>query len=365
MDTGRANEIFREYGSAVAYIAVEYPNGDQGIGTAFHVGDGIFVTARHVVEGNSILSIGTRDWLFNAEVESDPAGSIDEDSRTKIVPNMRRGPVFLRDTSDRTDIAVFAIEGYGTMPWFALGGHLDDWLDEKDWVLSEAIIFGFPPLPMSKAPTLVAARAEVNAMVDLRDSPYGHFVLSAMPRGGFSGGPAITEHGYLLGMVTRSLTANGNSEELGYMAVLGVEPIWACLADNKMLPPCQSDFWGGFWNSKSAYLYSKGDPNGGAPAWVALFDDGTSLAITVCCHKDKELQERSFKAATEKLSSYALTVTAKSEPDAKHLDFPNISDAARAHAVEAARAALNVLIESGLVVGEGNSGDNLGGDKWW
>lgn len=34
----------------MAYVAVE-KDGEPGIGSAFHVGDGIFVTARHVVEG--------------------------------------------------------------------------------------------------------------------------------------------------------------------------------------------------------------------------------------------------------------------------------------------------------------------------
>lgn len=50
-------QLFDRYAAAVAYVAVELPNGDQAIGSAFHVGDGVFVTARHVVEGRKILEI--------------------------------------------------------------------------------------------------------------------------------------------------------------------------------------------------------------------------------------------------------------------------------------------------------------------
>ena len=50
-------QLFRHYGPAVAYVEVESSDGDRGIGTAFHVGGGIYVTARHVVEGQTIIGI--------------------------------------------------------------------------------------------------------------------------------------------------------------------------------------------------------------------------------------------------------------------------------------------------------------------
>src|SRR5687768_4097318 len=51
--------MYEKYAAGLAYVAVELPNGDQSIGSAFHVGGGVFVTARHVVEKNRILSVTT------------------------------------------------------------------------------------------------------------------------------------------------------------------------------------------------------------------------------------------------------------------------------------------------------------------
>lgn len=50
-------DLFERYAPAVAYVSVRLPSGDEAIGSAFHVGEGAFVTARHVVEGCKILEI--------------------------------------------------------------------------------------------------------------------------------------------------------------------------------------------------------------------------------------------------------------------------------------------------------------------
>src|ERR1044071_1921868 len=57
-------ELYLRYGPCMAYIAVE-SDGDESIGSAFHVGEGIFVTARHVVEGKRIKEMKvTNERLF-------------------------------------------------------------------------------------------------------------------------------------------------------------------------------------------------------------------------------------------------------------------------------------------------------------
>lgn len=48
--------LYLRYGCCMACICVER-NGDESIGSAFHVGDGIFVTARHVVENAKIVEM--------------------------------------------------------------------------------------------------------------------------------------------------------------------------------------------------------------------------------------------------------------------------------------------------------------------
>lgn len=59
-----SKDLYADFSAAVLPVVVKDKNGDQGIGTAFHVGDGSFVTAgmwwreRSNAASNSIL-IGT------------------------------------------------------------------------------------------------------------------------------------------------------------------------------------------------------------------------------------------------------------------------------------------------------------------
>ena len=57
MDSREARKLFHEHATALAYIDVKKPNGDRSVGSAFHVGDGVFVTARHVVENKEDVEV--------------------------------------------------------------------------------------------------------------------------------------------------------------------------------------------------------------------------------------------------------------------------------------------------------------------
>jgi hypothetical protein len=61
MNAAQARDLYFKYCAAVAYVAVETPQGNAQIGTAFHVGENIWVTARHVVEGNRIQQVKTTE----------------------------------------------------------------------------------------------------------------------------------------------------------------------------------------------------------------------------------------------------------------------------------------------------------------
>jgi len=61
------HETYIRAAGAVAYVAVVDSKGDEGIGSCFHIGNGIFVTARHVVEGLTIKEVATTKSAYPKE----------------------------------------------------------------------------------------------------------------------------------------------------------------------------------------------------------------------------------------------------------------------------------------------------------
>jgi hypothetical protein len=86
MDSRRARKIYSECASAIAYVDIERPCGERGIGSAFHVGGGVFVTARHVVEGDTILDVKITEAIgISSEEHFREHMNIDDDKVEKFV----------------------------------------------------------------------------------------------------------------------------------------------------------------------------------------------------------------------------------------------------------------------------------------
>lgn len=261
MDSNRARRLYAEHAAAMAYIDVERSDGSRSIGSAFHVGDNVFVTARHVVENNKIIEIKVTEpvgittveyfqevlKLDNAEVrarEHEKAWGRDRAILFKhwIEPlTIIDGPHF-HDHPD-VDVAAFRVEKtHPNIGTIKLGIHFDDWVYRGLWQLSDAIVLGYPPIPFTTTPLLIAARAEINTFIVPRHVPFVHFILSATPRGGFSGGVAIHEDGDALGIITSSLLDGDQPEQLGFFAALSIEAIIHCLAINNLYPEFQRNY---------------------------------------------------------------------------------------------------------------------------
>ena len=223
-------------------------DGLPGIGTAFHIGDGVYLTARHVLENTSLQAVVPISFgnLFeedlkvpkptNAQIVIDgqflPVWSIEHEDELKF-----EGPFFHPD--ERIDVAAFRLVGLDpNTPHLLLGGHYDDWIRDPDWLLSKGTAFGFPPIPFTTDPTLVAASVEVNAVIDTWLDRYVRFVVSGPPRGGFSGGPVVHEWGFVLGMTIQSLEQMHNDEG-GFFTVLSIEALRECLDHHNMTPDYQ------------------------------------------------------------------------------------------------------------------------------
>ncbi|WP_409054571.1 serine protease [Variovorax sp. GrIS 2.14] len=233
---------FLKYRGCVGFIASEAPDGTAAVGSCFHVGDGVFVTARHVVEGRKIIEVGFDDDITSYSLLANPKhwgpklhGSV----------TIGRGPLFHDDP--RVDLACFVAEPF-PKEWIPLGGHLDEYLGQFELVLYRTLVLGHPPIQMSRRPILVASLGEINALAELYSVPHPHFIVSCMARGGFSGGPALVAYNEAndkggtaaLGVVTQALCRDGQPEQLGYMAVITVEPVYAMLESHGLLPGAQS-----------------------------------------------------------------------------------------------------------------------------
>jgi len=221
MSKEKFRQLYEAFASGIAFVALEDANGAQSIGSAFHVGEGVFVTARHVVENRKIISVATTESTIRSiPVRNGAHEVVHHPARGKVA----RRPLF--HPNENVDVAALVVDGIDA-PVIPLGGHLNDSLG-TELVLCPTLVLGYPPIPFAKEPILVAATGEVNAIVDKYTGGHPHFILSTMARAGFSGGLAITDFGCALGLITESLGHADKPAELGYLSVLSIEPIYVC-----------------------------------------------------------------------------------------------------------------------------------------
>jgi hypothetical protein len=281
-------DLFGQYAGAMAYVAVRSENGDEAIGSAFHVGDGVFVTARHVVEHRAITEVATTS---RAEVVIETASvvrAVSSVTTYQVEPRVLTvvaGPFFHADRS--VDVAVFRVGGLDDRtPRVPLGSHFDSDIEDHTFVLSEALVLGYPPIPNTNVPRLLAARAEVNAVIDTRHTPYAQFVISAIARGGFSGGLVLSEYGHALGMVTESQVTNAVPPELGFMTVLSVEPIYGCIAPHFTLSG-EIGAWSFVQDCRRYIRLARSEAARLNPrlasATISLYDDDRDVYIELVC----------------------------------------------------------------------------------
>lgn len=274
------HETYVRAAGAVAYVAVVGANGDEGIGSCFHIGDGIFVTARHVVENVKIKEVATTK---SARLAGEAAGKVVSPRILRIIDGPHFGP-------DNLDVAVFRVSlEEGPLPAISVSGHTEYDIEEHDLVLADLVILGYPPIPYTTIPVQVAALGQINAVVRVWHSPASHFVASTMARGGFSGGVALDRSGTALALVTESLGTDTSLVETGYTSLLSIAPAVDLAADtygfsvHGMGPGRYTDMLIGMrfsqpaTTSLSSYVYD---------AHVFVYDDNRDVFIELICNDD-------------------------------------------------------------------------------
>jgi hypothetical protein len=281
-------ETYVRSAGAVAFIAIVDANGDEGIGSAFHIGDGIFVTARHVIEGATIKEIATTK---SAHLSEEAGGKSVPPRRLEIV----EGPFF---GAEGLDVAVFRVDlGNTPLPAISVSQHTDYSLGENDLVLSDILVLGYPPIPFTTIPSQVVALGQINAVVRVRHSPVLHFIASATARGGFSGGVALDQSGLALALVTESLGTGDMPVETGYMSLLSIEPA-VDLAAEKFGFSAHGGFPGRYTDTLIAVKFSNSSQR---PlnsfiydASLYVFDDDRDVFVEINC-TDEALRARAVE----------------------------------------------------------------------
>jgi len=229
MGKAHPRHIFEDYERCVLCICVELPSGDKAAGTGFHVGGGWVVTAKHVLDGNKLdRVVGSYGEVTSLGVI--PASEADVD--LALIKTDFELDHYMKHHSFHGDDR----RNKAKTDHIPLGFHLDDWVG-SEFILSRVVLFGFPRIPTSARRDLVVVQGEVNAIVDKHKGGSPYFIISPQPRPGFSGGPVFSEYGFLLGVLVESLTENDRDAELGFSAVLSIEPLLHLLASNNIRPP--------------------------------------------------------------------------------------------------------------------------------
>ncbi|GIU35999.1 serine protease [Shewanella schlegeliana] len=281
-------KLYRECRRSIAYVTVSTSNGDESIGTAFHIGQGYFVTAKHVIQNNKIIEVGiTQPQLRTQDAHALPLSEIERPLSLKVISE----PIFAEVEAD--DVAIFQVELQERLPSIKLNSTHDIYQSEDLALLSKVLCIGYPPIPLTVHPFQVAVDATVSALINIRGSEYLSYIVSATARGGFSGGPIINDDGKAIGLVTESLVRDSNAVETGFMACLSITAA-ADLALKCGWDPDETEYQRDIESLVTVKLAlpSTTELNPHEHDFqIYVYDDGRDVFIEISCFSKKEREQ--------------------------------------------------------------------------
>lgn len=142
-------------------------------GSGSFIGKNTIVTAKHVVEDlkGTIIVQGEDGKLYNIQ---------------EIV----------KHPNPDVDLAtILTVEPFGYFTYE---------IEENCSITEKVIVFGYPPIPLTSKPFLVANLGEISSLVDNYLDKTDCLILSCITRPGNSGGPILNESGKLVGVVIQN-----------------------------------------------------------------------------------------------------------------------------------------------------------------
>ncbi len=220
-----ARDDYEHYKACMARVIVRNTNGDLSCAAAFHIGDGYLVSTAHVFKQHTLVTL---DSVYLARDIAVERFIFPGDENLDLVVLKTD---FSREGTMRFLNAMGVSQGRLWTDRLPLTGYPHDRFGDE-LTLSRVLLMGFPRIPLTSDAYLVAVEGHVNAVVrSLRDR-YNHFIVSSVPRGGFSGGPVISEHGYVLGVLTEGLYEDGQVVENGFTNAISLDPLLRLLSEN-------------------------------------------------------------------------------------------------------------------------------------
>ena len=162
-------------------------NGDEDIGTAYYIGDNMFVTAAHCINGLKTMNLLLDDSC----------------------PISLKEVWFANDVDPQLyDVAIIVTDEEIDIPTLRF---------EEAVVLDPVIVMGYPPVP-GMFPIQTTETATVGALIPHQKSAIGevvspsknyvskldYFIINARVKGGNSGGPVINSWGKVIGTVVET-----------------------------------------------------------------------------------------------------------------------------------------------------------------